>query len=71
MHLTTLVEKLLEPQHDKTSRMTCSPSEDSDQPEHPPSLIRVFTVHSMGSQGHKVSTRTAKTDQIGQMPRLI
>ena len=23
----------------------CAPSEDSDQPGHPPSLIRVFTVH--------------------------
>ena len=24
--------------------MTCAPSEDSDQPEHPPSLIRVYAV---------------------------
>ena len=24
--------------------MTCAPSEESDQPEHPPSLIRVFAV---------------------------
>ena len=27
----------------------CAPSEDSDQPGHPPSLIRVFPVRSMGS----------------------
>ena len=27
----------------------CVPSEDSDQPVHPPSLIRVFAVRSMGS----------------------
>ena len=27
----------------------CAPSEDSDQPGHPPSLIRVFAVRSMGS----------------------
>ena len=27
----------------------CAPSEDSDQPGHPPSLIKVFAVHSMGS----------------------
>ena len=33
-----------EPPHDKTNKMACSPSEDSDQPGHPPSLIRVFTV---------------------------
>ena len=26
-----------------------APSEDSDQPGHPPSLIRVFAVRSMGS----------------------
>ena len=31
-----------EPQHDKTNRMTCAPSEVSDQPGHPLSLIRVF-----------------------------
>ena len=27
----------------------CSPSEDPDQPGHPPSLIRVFAVRSIGS----------------------
>ena len=27
----------------------CAPCEDSDQPGHPPSLIRVFAVRSMGS----------------------
>ena len=27
----------------------CAPSKDSDQPGHPPSLIRVFTVRLMGS----------------------
>ena len=27
----------------------CASSEDSDQPVHPPSLIRVFAVHSVGS----------------------
>ena len=34
----------------------CAPSEDSDQPGHPPSLIRVFAVHWMGSQRPKVSS---------------
>ena len=33
-----------EPHRDKTNKMACAPSEDSDQPEHPPSLIRVFPV---------------------------
>ena len=35
---------IIEPHHDKTNKMACAPSEDSDQPGHPPSLIRVFAV---------------------------
>ena len=30
--------------HDKTNKMEYAPSKDSDQPGHPPSLIRVFAV---------------------------
>ena len=33
-----------QPPHDKTNKMACAPSEDSDQPGHPPSLIKVFPV---------------------------
>ena len=33
-----------EPAHDKPNIMTCRPSEDSDQPGHPHSLIRKFAV---------------------------
>ena len=33
-----------EPPHDKTNKMACALSEDSDQPGHPPGLIRVFAV---------------------------
>ena len=50
-----------EPPRDKTNKITCAPSEDSDQPGHPPSLIRVFAVRSMGSQGQALFMRTAKT----------
>ena len=38
-----------EPHRDKTNKMACAPSEDSDQPGHPPSLIRVFAVRLIGS----------------------
>ena len=38
-----------EPHRDKTKKMACAPSEDSDQPGHPPSLIRVFAVRLLGS----------------------
>ena len=34
----------------------CAPSEDSDQPGHPPSLMRVFAVRSIGSKGPKCSS---------------
>ena len=33
-----------------------APSEDSDQPRHPPDLIRVFAVRSMGSQDPNASS---------------
>ena len=38
---------LNEQPHDKINKMTCAPSEESDQPGHPPSLIRVFTNKMM------------------------
>ena len=38
-----------EPPHDKTNKMACALSKNSDQPGHPPSLIRVFAVRSMDS----------------------
>ena len=37
------------------TKMDCAPSEDSDQPGHPPSLIRVVPVRSMGSQEPKLA----------------
>ena len=59
---------LFEPSHDKTNKMTCAPSEDSDQPGHPHSLIRVFAV---GSKDSFLQTDSEDSDQTGQMPRLI
>ena len=35
----------VEPSHDKASPMADAPSEGSDQPGHPPSLIRAVAVH--------------------------
>ena len=40
------VNSIYELPHDKTNKMTCTPSDDSDQPGHPPSMTRVFAVHS-------------------------
>ena len=51
-----------------SKKMACVPSEDSDQPGHAPSLIRVFSVCWMGSFLHADSE---DSDQTGRMPRLI
>ena len=40
---------VIEPHRDKTNNLARAPCEDSDQPGHPPSLIRVFAVRLMGS----------------------
>ena len=42
--IITLKIRLIEPLHDKTSDLDFASSEDPDQPGHPPTLIRVFTV---------------------------
>ena len=65
-------ETIFEPPHDKTNKMACAPSEDSDQPGHPPSLIRVFAVRSVGSKRHKLPSCESKdSDQTGRMARLV
>ena len=50
----------------------CAPSKDSDQPGHPPSLIRVFTVRLMGSWGPKLSSCVQRRlCSAGRMPRIL
>ena len=41
--------RVFEPPHGRTNKMECASSEDSDQPGHSPSLIRVLSVRSVGS----------------------
>ena len=53
--------------------MACAPSEDSDQPGHPPSLIRVFAIHIRKAEVlsyHKSAQRSLCSDS-GRIPRLI
>ena len=40
----TAVMIIIEPPHDKNNEMACAPSDDSGQPGHTPSLIKVFAV---------------------------
>ena len=50
----------------------CAPSEDSDQPGHPPSLIRIFAVRMMKVWTLSYPLRDSEdSDQTGRMPRLI
>ena len=57
----------------------CEPSEDSDQPGHPPNLIRVFAVRmkKAGVFSYPLSVQRRlwsdceDSDQTGRMPRLI
>ena len=50
----------------------CAPSEDSDQPGYPPSLIRVFAVRmkNAGVLSYPLSV-SEDSHQTGRMPRLI
>ena len=60
---------LIEPPHDKTNKIACAPSEDSDQPGHPPSLIRVFAVRSVIAKDPSfLHADSEDSDQIGRMP---
>ena len=43
--LGTQLQGIHEAPIDKTNKMAIAPSENTDQPAHPPSLIRVFAVH--------------------------
>ena len=47
--------KIFKPQCPKMHLRTWDPSKDTDQPAHSCSLIRLFTVHILDSQGCKVS----------------
>ena len=51
----------------------CVPIEDSDQPAHPPSLIRVFDRPSTGRQGSNISLGVIlrPSDQTVRMCRLF
>ena len=44
-----------EPQRQNAYLQTCAPSEDSDQPAHSRSLIKIFSMRTFDSQGCKVS----------------
>ena len=51
--IITLKIRFIEPLLDKTSDLDFASNEDPHQPEHPPTLIRVFTVRTKNAMnGH-------------------
>ena len=62
-YIITLRIRFIEPLHDKRSDLDFASSIDLDQPEHPPTLIRVFTVRTKNAMnGHLLSIeRTERT----------
>ena len=61
-----------EPAHDKINKMACAPSEDTYQPGHPPSLIRLSNCAQWVAKDPSfLHTDSENSDQTGRMPRLI
>ena len=71
----TDMQCIYEPPHDKKKKKKkndCAPSEDSDQPVHPPSLIRVFACAQWVAKDQSfLYADSEDSDQTGRMPRLI
>ena len=60
-----------EPRHDKTNKMNVRPA-NSDQPGHPPSLIRSsLCAQCVAKDPSFLQADSEDSDQTGQMPRLI
>ena len=57
--------------YDKTNKMTCAPSEDSDQPGHPPSLISLLSPSRNIGPLTIYWVHREHCVQTGWMPRLI
>ena len=71
-HMSKIMRKSVipyEPPHDKSNKMICAPSEDSDQPGHPHSLIRVFAVRMKKhwALNYLLSAHSEDSDQTGRM----
>ena len=63
----------IEPPHDKTNKLICAPSEDSDQPGHPPSLNSESSLHAIlvAKAPSFLHADSEDSDQTGRTPRLI
>ena len=60
-----------EPHRDKTSKNDCAPSEDSNHPSHPPSLIGSLSASRNGRSLATHLVHSEYSDQTAGMLRLI
>ena len=66
------MSSLMKKKKKKKKQSGCAPSEDSHQPWHPPSLIRVFAVRSRVAKDPSfLHADSEDSDQTGRMPKLI
>ena len=56
----SLKVRIFEPEHDNVNKMISAPSEDLDQPCHPPSLRRVFAVRMIKKTNKKKQQKNKK-----------
>ena len=69
--INVVEERILEPPRDKTNKMACAPSEDSDQLGHPPSLIRVFAVRMKKPWVLRPKKKKKNTHVSTNMPKIL
>ena len=61
----------IELEHDRTYKMACVPSKDSNQPGHLPSLISLLCTQWVVQDPNFLHADSEDSDQTGRMPRLI
>ena len=66
-----VLQYTIEPSRDKTNKVACAPSKDSDQPGHPPSLITSLCAQWVAKDPRFFHGVREDTDQTGRTPRLI
>ena len=72
LNKSTACAKDNEPEHGKINKMACAPSEDSNQPGHPPSIIKVsLCAHWAAKDSSFLHVDSDDSSQTRRMPRLI
>ena len=72
LHEDVYMQQLNEPPRDKTNKIAYAPSDDSDQPGRPPSLIASsLCAQWVAKDPSFLPADSEDSDQIGPTPRII